>query len=506
MTSVTTEPARLRPAAAVVLVRAGEFFWVRRSAELRAGGGFHAFPGGGVEASDRALAATLATPDGDADEASLRVAAVRELFEETGVLLAGSVAWTPALRDRLRQDLLDGTRTFAQVLAAAEATLDPTLLGAAGRWITPAFVRARFDARFYVAALPAGQDACIWPGELATGAWTTPAAALTLWGRGQALLHPPALHVIRCLEASPWPACGEALRQPPGVCGHVPQVLEFQAGIRFVPLRTPTLPPAQHTHAYLLGDAELLVVDPGAHDTHEQQILFEACDALLAEGRRVRAIVLTHEHVDHVGAAQALRTRLGVPLRAHPETARRLPSAWGVDGTLLDGERWELAGDQPQVWRALHTPGHARGHICLFEETTRALVAGDMLAGEGTVVVPPPPEGDMADYVASLERLAALAPDVIYPAHGPVIVDGPGRIRVYLEHRAERERAIVAALVERGRARPETLVPHVYHDVAPAAHALAVHSLRAVLDKLVKQGQASHDTTDGSYAPVGQGT
>jgi glyoxylase-like metal-dependent hydrolase (beta-lactamase superfamily II)/8-oxo-dGTP pyrophosphatase MutT (NUDIX family) len=500
MTSGIVGQARLRPAAAVVLVRGAEFFWVRRSAELRAGGGFHAFPGGGVEAADRALAARECAASGaDLDETSLRVAAVRELFEETGVLLACGELRPQAQRDALRRALLAGEASFHEVLTACEATLELASLAAAGRWVTPAFVRQRFDARFYIAALPPGQETQIWPGELVDGAWTTPAAALELWERGAALLHPPALHVIRCLHAPGWPACADALLQPIGVRAHVPQVLEFQGGIRFVPLRTPTLPPAQHTHAYLLGDTELLLVDPGAHDADEQALLFEVCDALQAAGRRVREILLTHEHLDHIGTAGALRARLGVPLRAHALTARRLPEGLCVDSFVAHDERWELRGRPDQSWRALHTPGHARGHLCLFEERTRALIAGDMLAGEGTVVVPAPPEGDMGDYVASLERLAALEPSVIYPAHGPVIVDGRTRIRVYIEHRAERERAVMAALCDSGRSRPEALVARVYRDVDPAAHTLAVHSLRAVLDKLVKQGQASHDTGDGTY-------
>jgi glyoxylase-like metal-dependent hydrolase (beta-lactamase superfamily II)/8-oxo-dGTP pyrophosphatase MutT (NUDIX family) len=503
---MTTEPKgeRVRRAAAVVLVRDGrargqELYWVRRSAEVSLGGGFHAFPGGRVDSGDRELAAA-ARPDGDVDEATARVTALRELFEETGVLPGLDAGTAPPVEvARLRRALLEDACTFADALRALAARLDLDALTPAGRWITPPFVRTRFDALFYVARLPRGQTAEVWPGELVSGEWITPDAALALWERGRALLHPPALHVLRCLAAAPWPACADALRHEPGVRDHVPQTMEFQAGVRLVPLRTPTLPPATHTHCYVVGDEELIVVDPGAHDPAEQQFLFDACDAFTAGGRRVREIVLTHEHVDHVGAAAALRARLGVPLRAHALTAERVRGQIPVDGLLHDGEHIELPGRLRQAWRAIHTPGHARGHLCFFEEDTRALLAGDMLAGEGTVVIPEAPEGDMADYLASLAALDRLEPRTIYPAHGPIIVDGRGRIQAYIAHRAERERAVVAALGAAGRALPEELVPGVYNDVAPALHALAAHSLRAVLEKLAKEGRAERGS-DGRYA------
>ncbi len=495
--------ARIRRAAAVVLLRAGaagqELFWVRRSAEVSLGGGFHAFAGGRLDEADNVLAATA---PGACDDAPLRVAALRELFEETGVLPGWDPSGVPSSRvAECRRALLAGACGFADVLRRLDAPLALAALAPAGRWITPPFVRTRFDAAFFVACLPPGQGAEVWPGELVSGEWITPEAALARWEDGSALLHPPALHVLRCLRDAPWPACSDALQQATGVRDHVPLTMEFQAGVRLVPLRTPTLPPATHTNCYLLGGDELLIVDPGPSEAGEQQVLFDFCDALRAEGRRVRAIVLTHEHVDHVGAAAALRARLGAPLLAHAETAARLPELT-LDGLVADDEVFALAGARPQSWRALFTPGHARGHLCLFEEGTRSLVAGDMLAGVGTVVIPSSPEGDMSAYMASLERLQGLAPRTIYPAHGPVIVDAAERLRFYLEHRRERERAVVEALQAAGCALPEELVPRVYADVAPSAHALAAHSLRAVLDKLVREGRAERGC-DGRYASAG---
>jgi glyoxylase-like metal-dependent hydrolase (beta-lactamase superfamily II)/8-oxo-dGTP pyrophosphatase MutT (NUDIX family) len=454
-----------------------------------------------VDEADAALANAAAPAGLDPDEATQRVTALRELFEETGVLPGWDpLRVAPAVAADVRRALLVDALTFGGVLEQLQVRLDLSALAPAGRWITPPFVPTRFDAFFYVARLPPGQVAEVWPGELVSGEWITPRAALERWAAGRALLHPPALHLLRCLDGAPWPACAPALSRPKGVREHVPLTMEFQAGVRLVPLRTPTIPPAMHTHAYVLGGDELLVVDPAPYAAAERQLLFDFCDELRAQGRRFQAIVLTHEHVDHVGAAAELRARLGVPLLAHAETARRLEGV-SVDGLIEDGRRFELGGRPAQSWRALLTPGHARGHVCLFEEITRALVAGDMVAGIGTVVIPSAPEGDMADYVASLERLLALEPRTIYPAHGPVIVDGPGKLREYIAHRAERERLVVSALRAAGRARPEELVPSVYSDVSSSLHALAAHSLRAVLDKLVKEGRATQDDAGCYLAP-----
>jgi len=184
------EPRPPRPASAVILWResAGgrEVFWVRRGAGLRFAGGFYAFPGGKVDAADAALAVSGAA---GAEAASI-ASACRELFEETGVLL-GTARVATATRAELRRELLEGRQTFADVLTATGTSLDAALLTPAGRWITPPFVPVRFDARFYLAELPAGQDAEVWPGELSDGGWIACSEALARWRDGRALLHPP---------------------------------------------------------------------------------------------------------------------------------------------------------------------------------------------------------------------------------------------------------------------------------------------------------------------------
>lgn len=476
---------RILDASTVVLVRVRdgqrELFWVRRSREVSLGGGFYAFPGGRVDDADRQFGATLGDPSG------LRVAAVRELFEETGVLLT-SAALPAHTLSTARKALLE--QRGGSLATCLEQLGNPVIgwgaLGEAGRWITPPFMPVRFDARFFVAEVPAGQHPKVWPGELADGEWITPEEALRRWEAGRALLHPPALHLIRCLRDAPFPECQPRMLAPPDLVDFVAQRIEFQRGVIVCPVRTPTIPPATHTNCFLIGDEELVVIDPASADEQEQARLARLCDTLLAEGVRFREILLTHHHHDHVGGVAALRQKLRIPVRAHARTAELLQRELSLDGTVADGESIELGRLR---LRPVFTPGHTPGHLCFFEETTGALFAGDMIAGIGSIVVNPP-EGDMIQYMASLSRLKGLPVSALYPAHGPTAPDGPRKIDEYILHRNEREAQIVTALKAAGPSSPEELVPAVYTDVVPAMHPLAARSLLAVLDKLVHEGRA----------------
>jgi len=137
--------------------------------------------------------------------------------------------------------------------------------------------------------------------------------------------------------------------------------------------------------------------------------------------------------------------------------------------------------------RVLHTPGHARGHLCFFEERTGSLLAGDMVAGVGTIVVDPP-EGDMDDYLASLARLRDLAPKTLFPAHGPASKDGARQLQEYLDHRLWREERILAAW-RSGLREAEAIVPTVYADVPPEARPLAARQIVAHLERLRRHGR-----------------
>jgi len=258
-----------------------------------------------------------------------------------------------------------------------------------------------------------------------------------------------------------------------------PRLLPVAPGIRVLALRTPTLPPAAHTNVYLVGpDAgPVAVVDPGSPYPDQQAIL----DHVLAS-LRPSAVLLTHHHGDHVGGATALAARWSVPILAHALTADRLAGVVDVDQQVDDGEIVHGA-------TAVFTPGHAAGHLCFT--IGNATIAGDMVAGLGTILIDPS-EGDMAVYFASLERLLACPPMTLLPAHGPAIPDGHGKLREYLAHRKAREAKALAALGAEPRTLP-ALVAEVYDDTPRMLWPLAERSLLAHLVKLAREQRAIDD-------------
>jgi ribonuclease/clavin/mitogillin len=272
-----------------------------------------------------------------------------------------------------------------------------------------------------------------------------------------------------------------------GEGAHRPHVIA--PGIASFAVRTPTLPPATHTSCYVIGDRELVLVDPASPFEDEQQALDRQLADWAAQGRGVVSIWLTHHHGDHVGDARRLADRLGVPVAAHEITAELLRGHVRVDRTLRDGDVMQLAGEPRCALRAVFTPGHAPGHLCFLEEQSGALVAGDMVAGVGTILIEPT-QGNMNAYLASLARMKALAPSMLLPAHGPVIAKPEAKIDEYVTHRLWRERRVVDALERLGAAEAAALVPVAYADVPPATFPLAELSLIAHLVKLAEDGRA----------------
>jgi glyoxylase-like metal-dependent hydrolase (beta-lactamase superfamily II) len=261
-----------------------------------------------------------------------------------------------------------------------------------------------------------------------------------------------------------------------------PTIHPVAPGIRVLALRTPTLPPAAHTNVYVVGPERgpQIVVDPGSPYADQQAVLDASLAADAEAGRPLAMILLTHHHADHAGGAAALAARWSVPLAAHTNTARRLAGRVVVDRELADGE--VVAG-----MTCLYTPGHADGHLCF--ELGGATIAGDLVAGLGWILIDPS-EGDMTDYLASLALLLARPATMLLPAHGPPIVDGPGKLREYIAHRTMREDRVVAALAACGAVTIDELVPEVYAETPRALWGIAARSLRAHLDKLVREGRA----------------
>jgi glyoxylase-like metal-dependent hydrolase (beta-lactamase superfamily II) len=253
---------------------------------------------------------------------------------------------------------------------------------------------------------------------------------------------------------------------------------ELASGLVRVTADNPGMMTGPGTNSYLVGQRELAVIDPGPDVEAQRAALLEAA---AERGGRIRWILVTHSHADHAPGARPLAQATGAEV-----------VGWGVPGTFDPDRRvrdgWTLA-EERWTLRAVHTPGHARDHLCFHLVEASVLFSGDHVM-EGSTVVIRPPDGDMAEYLQSLERLRAGHPAVstIAPGHGRLIDDVDGTLADIVAHRRAREAVVVDALRSAGTASVDELVPVVYADVAGERHTVARASLWAHLRKLRAEG------------------
>jgi glyoxylase-like metal-dependent hydrolase (beta-lactamase superfamily II)/8-oxo-dGTP pyrophosphatase MutT (NUDIX family) len=478
-----------------------ELFIVRRADKLRFFGGFHAFPGGKVHHSDAAI--SLVTDAGSQPTAEKIVAAARELFEETGVLLGrradGSFPASGSLLEYIRRKLLAEELTFAQVLDRLELRVHADDFLPAGTAVTPAFAPTRFDTAFFVARLPENQQAEVWPGELTDGTWAGAQQALDRWLAADWLVTPPAIWILQNLREVPYDLAAQRVCEAlaaASACA-IPPIF-FSPDVQLIPLHTNSLPPSTHTNAYLVGRERTYLIDPGTSLPEEQERLFQALDRQIAEGRMLEAIVLTHQHPDHVDAATVCAERYRLPVIAHPKTAERLQGKVHVDRELLDGDRLDLgkAPDGAGNWylQAVHTPGHAAGHLAFYEPRYRLLFAADMVSTLSSVVIAPP-EGDLVIYLQSLRLLQSFDSRLLLPAHGNPTACPQVALAECIAHRERREEQLVAALGSQPLTVAE-LTSELYKALLPEMIRFARLQVLAGLLKLEAEGRVSGDGSE----------
>mgnify|MGYP006276594539 FL=1 len=508
----------IRPASTLVLVRDGqegvEVLLMQRTRDAVFLPGFHVFPGGALNEGD-----------GDSPYA---MAALRECFEEAGILLVrdgdGRVDVHLQPDNTLRSRIDAGSLALTDY--CAERGLEPATesLVYLGRWITPPGPPRRFDTRFFLARVPAGQDAFPDGAETVAHAWITPEQALEEHLTGTRLFVPPTLSTLRRLcgyrhsdalveaiagegpeevPAEPWPAVskGEAVQVQTGESGYDEVRFLDPEGRGTASVRIPVAEPVvltdrvtritapnagimtgPGTNTYLVRDDRgYMVVDPGpSDDGHLEQVLAET-------GGQVHHVLLTHTHPDHSPGAALLQERTGAAVvglpapelpEHHPEPA---PDRVPDDGGTI--------GYGPGRLRVLHTPGHASNHLAFLMESEGLLFAGDLLMQDSTVVISPP-DGDMADYLASLKRLLREPVSWLLPGHGQLMADPRAVFDYLITHRHVRERKLIGALRALGPTDEKILLGRVYSDVDSSIHPIAARSLKAHLLKLEREGRA----------------
>jgi glyoxylase-like metal-dependent hydrolase (beta-lactamase superfamily II)/8-oxo-dGTP pyrophosphatase MutT (NUDIX family) len=446
---------------------------------MRFMGGASVFPGGAVSPSDldplwerasrltRAEAAAALGIEDPVAALGYFVCALREAFEEVGFLIGeGPIG-------RAERSPSDDPPGWLEHCLDLGLVLGSDALLPAGRWITPEGSPIRFDTRFFASRVPQGWEPRPHPTEVADCYWITPARAMEQLGSGRLQMAPPTIEVLHRLEGLG--SVEEILRvlSQETAPRDGPWVTDAHPVVRLVLAPNPGLMTGPGTNTYIVGRAgrTTFVVDPAVDDDSYLRVVTEAAG-------RVGGIIVTHRHPDHMGGVARLAELTGSPVYAAGDAPIvGVPVRPVEDGDVL------TTGDVSLI--VLHTPGHASDHICL--KLDEALFSGDTILGEGTAVIAPP-DGDMRAYLETLRRLRSLPIERIFPGHYRARVDAHAMIDTYLVHRAERERAIIAALGDRG-ATVEQVVDRVYSNTPPDLHPLAAYSVRAHLEMAQEDGR-----------------
>ena len=554
-------PPKTRAAASLIVLRDSprglEVLMIRRAE--RPGdqnSGATVFPGGLLDVSDRghyercnglddaAASARLGLP---ADGLHYWVAAVRECFEEAGLLFATDADGSTVDLDALPQDEVVALRRalhanqtgMAEVCARFNVRLATDRLAYHSHWITPVGLPKIFDTRFFVTEAPAGQTAVADATETVDLLWMTPAQVLdrsnglrlmnvteitlkqiatftkaadaVAWARAQTTvpLNRPRIGQSakgkRPLNRGDW-AYAELGRIDPEGAGTASVELVPGRGVWLSPrvLRVTadngSMMTGPGTNAYFVGapgSDSWALIDPGPDDAAHVAALLAA-----APGRITR-ILCTHTHKDHSPAAAAIAAATGAPtfgrVADHAEWQDQSfqPTTVLADGDVLhlgegSGEGSGERSANSVTLRAVHTPGHASNHLCFLLEEEQLLFTGDHLM-QGSTVVINPPDGDMAVYIANLQRLLDIPLQWLAPGHGFLIDEPHAVVQKTVAHRLGREAKVLAGLQKLGSAAPvdeAALLAEVYADTPKPLHAMALRSLRAHLQKLQAEGRA----------------
>lgn len=533
----------IRPAATLVLTKdtaeGPKILLLQRTWDAVFMPGFFVFPGGSVDEhdnrglvhaigrSDTDISQTMSMDEGGAD---YMLAAVRECFEEAGVLLAVDQNGADITADHPvhgdRNALFKGQLTLAELCQRHKLTVPLDRLAYLGHWVTPPGPPRRFDTRFFIAVAPEGQPASHDGTETINHIWLTPVEALDDHRSGRRLLGLPTLGTLRILAdfettealmryahanppepypSKPWPAAkkGKPVTLEPGSPAYdeavkldpegegstlaeiVPgEPVEVAAGVIRLTAPNPGMMTGPGTNTYVLGHKRFTVLDPGPDNaTHIERILE-------ITGGAIDQVVVTHTHQDHSPGTATLKARTGCRVYGQPA-----PSGAAQDQTFSPDEEpatGDLITTDAGTLKAIHTPGHASNHLCYLLVEQELLFSGDHIM-QGSTVVINPPDGDMKAYLESLYDLLAEPIRYIAPAHGFLMGRPQAVIDYLITHRLAREHKVARVLKHLGLASLKALTAEAYDDVPAGIHGVAARSALAHLLKLKVEGRANNE-------------
>ena len=529
------EPVTPRPAATVLLLRDApqgfEVLMTRRSATASFAPGAYVFPGGVIDPADH-QAHSFATrrPSQGGEALTQAVAAIRESFEELGVLFARHADGRWASPGDIAA--LDRHQPFFAQCQQRGLTLAADRVFVLAHWITDRDLPRRFDVFFLVARMPEGQTPVADEAEQFEPVWVRPADALARHEAGTFFMIFPTIRTLErlakfadvdavlaaCASEQPlWTSCpragfvggadtrcmehdmayGElALVSPDGQLVHhldwvSDQPVPLLKNVTRVTAPNPGVMTGPGTNSYLVGDpqAGYIAIDPGPNDAGHIDRLWRTA------GGDIRFILCTHSHPDHSPGArplQALCANKPPILGLSSKPTARTASEFRPDREIADGaEVFVEAGGVRHTLRAIHTPGHAANHTCFVLVEDALLFSGDHVLNGSTTVVDPP-DGDMSAYIESLDKLLAACTqsgiEFILPAHGHVLGFAPRAIAHLKSHRLAREAKIVAAMRAKPGGTLDDWVKLAYADVPPRMWPVAQRSLLAHVQRIESLG------------------
>ncbi|RBW49422.1 MBL fold metallo-hydrolase [Marinobacter sp. F3R11] len=533
----------IRPAATLALVRDTrdgiEILLLQRTWNAVFLPGYYVFPGGAVDQQDACgrkhaagpedteISQTMSLSEGGAN---YMLAAVRECFEEAGVLLAVDADQRIITGDHPvhedRNAVFRGELSLAELCQRHKLTIPLDRLAYLSHWITPPGPPRRFDTRFFVTTAPENQPVSHDGEETISHVWISPAQALEEHRAGQRLMTLPTIRTLRVLRdfenvetlmryawANPpepypsqqWPATrrGKPVILEPGAPAYdeaskldpegegttkaeiIPgEAVEIAAGVIRLTAPNPGVMTGPGTNTYILGHERFTVLDPGPDHAGHIERMMEIT------GGKIDSVVVTHTHLDHSPGTRALKERTGCLIYGRPAPAgasqdqKFAPDKQPEHGDLINTDAGTLT--------ALHTPGHASNHLCFLLRDQQLLFSGDHIM-QGSTVVINPPDGDMKAYLESLYDLLTEPVRYIAPAHGFLMGHPEAIIDYLITHRLAREHKVARALEKLSPADLKDLTANAYGDVPTAIHGIAARSALAHLLKLEADGRAVQD-------------
>ena len=540
-----------RPAATIILARNSadgvEVLMMQRTTAVDFATGMHVFPGGAVDPTDHHPEMASLCVDLDDARASQMlgieqgglaywIAAIRECFEESGLML-GYRAERELVRlqgedaDRLaklRLEMAQNKLTFADILKTEQFRAATDRIAYYSHWITQAGRPKRYDTRFFVAQAPEGQTAEQDNHETVGQVWVRPEQAIEMNKAGTIELMFPTIKTLESLTPfkeveelleyarlpkpkvliAPFTATARDGKQHiliPGDFAYTEvrkidpenkgtarsfiepgQSVTIGERITRVTAANPGMMTGPGTNTYLIGDAQtgVAVIDPGPLlDEHIENILNAASGP-------IKWILCTHTHIDHSPAAKSIKEKTGAQIYGRPAPAfPNQDQTFAPDYVITHDQVLNIAGT---TLRVIHTPGHASNQVCFLLEEQGMLFTGDHIM-QGSTVVINPPDGNMAQYLESLKLITKYSVNYLAPGHGFLMTNANEIVERLIIHRMGRENKVLAGLRASSQPLPlEELVKHAYSDTDRRLHKVAMRSLQAHLDKLLSEGRVQH--------------